>query len=198
MSPRDAQIGRPLNRVDGPLKVRGEAQYAAEPKPADLSYGCVVSSTIAKGKIARIDSTKAQALEGVLLVLTHENRPHLPWFDRSYVDQDARSGSPFRVLYDAHIKYSGQPIALVVATSFELARHAASLVEVQYTVEPHNTDLRRVREQGREPKKQQQPPRSRGDADRAIQSAEVRIDAEYSSPVEHHNPLEPHASTVIW
>ena len=198
MSPREQQVGKPVSRVDGPLKVTGQAKYAAEFSVPGLLHGVVVSSTITKGRVTRVDAARALALPGVLRVFTHENRPHLPWFDRSYKDDDARDGSPFRPLYDAKVRYSGQPVALVVADSFELARHAASLVRIEYTREPHETDLRVQRDEAYEPSKAMSPPKSRGDADRALTGSALRIHAEYSSPVEHHNPLECHASTVIY
>jgi xanthine dehydrogenase YagR molybdenum-binding subunit len=197
MSETNQQIGKPLNRVDGPLKVTGGAKYAAEFFAPDLVYGCIVNSTIAKGKVTRIDDSAARALDGVLLVLTHDNRIELPSSPSKYTDQDARSGEPFRVLYDANIKYSGQPVALVVATSFELARHAARLVHVEYSQDAHNTDLRKVRHKAKEPAEQMEPPASRGHGERAFKASALRTDFEYSSPVEHHNPMEPHASTVV-
>jgi len=123
-------IGKPLSRVDGRAKVTGDAKYAAEFNAPDLAYGYVVSGTVAKGKISHIDTRAAKSLAGVQEVFTYENRPKVAWFDLSYNDQDAPPGSPFRPLYDNKIKYSGQPIALVVADTFELARYAASLVEV--------------------------------------------------------------------
>jgi len=192
------QIGSSVDRVDGPLKVTGAAKYVGEFSAPELAYGCIVNSTIAKGKIRRIDDRAARALEGVLLVLTHENRPSLPWNPLKYRDDDARFGVPFRVLYNSHVKYSGQPIALVVATSLELAQHAASLIRVEYASEPHHTDLRAARDKSHRPLIQQEKPSSRGDAARALAAAALRTDQEYSSPVEHHNPMEPHASTVLW
>lgn len=198
MSTREPQVGKPVSRVDGPLKVTGRAQYAGEFGAPGLLHGVVVSSTVTKGRIVRIDTAAALALAGVKRVFTHQDRPHLPWFDRSYKDDDARDGSPFRPLYDAKIKYSGQPIALVVAESFELARYAASLVHVDYERAPHETDLRAQRDEAYPPTKAMSPPKSRGDADAALTRSALRVHAEYSTPVEHHNPLECHASTVVY
>src|SRR5204863_4109152 len=92
-------------------------------------------------KIARIDAVKALALPGVLAVFTHENAPRLAQSDHSYQDEVAPPGSPFRPLHDNQICYSGQPVALVVAESFELARYAATLVRVEYEREPHITNM---------------------------------------------------------
>src|SRR5438094_785565 len=119
-------IGKPTNRVDGRAKVTGGAKYAAEYNTEGLTYGVVVSSAITKGSIKRIDTKAALALEGVLEVFTHENAPSTAWFDRSYRDEIAPPGSPFRPLHGKDIIFNGQPIALVVADSFEVARFAST------------------------------------------------------------------------
>ena len=134
-------IGSSINRVDGTDKVTGVAKYAAEQSPADLLYGYVVSSSIAKGAITEIDDSAARAVPGVVEVLTHENRPHIAWRDSNYQDEVGPPGSPFRALGDAKIQFSGQPVAVVLADTFEAARFAASLVAVTYEAEPHNTDF---------------------------------------------------------
>ncbi|MFV3415959.1 xanthine dehydrogenase family protein molybdopterin-binding subunit [Pseudomonas sp. NY15436] len=189
-------IGTPLDRVDGPLKVTGGARYAAEYSTAGLLHGAVVSSTITRGRILGIDSDAASALPGVHLVMTHLNRPPLAADDDSYEDQDSAEGSSFRPLFNDRVLYNGQPVALVVAENLETARHAASLVRVQYDAEPHATDLRRSLAQAVPAPAEL--PGPRGDADGALCSAPVRVEAEYELPVEHHNPMEPHASTVIY
>ncbi len=91
-------IGDPLNRVDGTVKVTGTALYAAEHRVDGLLYGWVVSSAIAKGRIAAIRDAEARAVPGVVDVITHENRPHVAWLDMSYDDEVAVPGSPFRGL----------------------------------------------------------------------------------------------------
>ena len=195
-------IGQPQSRVDGRAKVTGAAKYAAEYNVPDLAYGYVVSSTIAKGAVTRIDTRRALALPGVLQVFTHENRPNLAWFASSYKDEVAVPGSPFRPLYDDKIMYSGQPIALVVAETFETARYAASLVEVEYTREAHETDLIEKRADAYEPPKKRSgvagPAKPRGDARQAYNDAAVQHDGQYRHSIEHHNPMEMHASTVVW
>ena len=108
-------IGRPSSRVDGPAKVTGEAKYAAEHNVANLAHGFVVSGRVARGRITSIDASKALELPGVLRVFTHENGPVLAANEESYRDDVAPPGSPFRPLHDNQIKYSGQPVALVVA-----------------------------------------------------------------------------------
>ena len=93
-------IGQPVSRVDGQLKVKGEAKYAAEFNVPGLLYGVVISSPITKGKIVKVNADAALSVEGVLQVFTHENRPDLAWFDFKYKDQIAPPGSPFRPLYN--------------------------------------------------------------------------------------------------
>ena len=158
-------IGAALPRVDGRLKVTGEARYAAE-HPADgLLYGVVVSSSIAKGRIVSIDIAAARALPGVVDVITHENRPHVAIRSRSHADENAPSGSPLRPLYDAKIHFSGQPVALVVAETFEVARYAATLIAVEYRAAKHNTDLRNALDERFAPSEtRSESKKSRGDA----------------------------------
>src|SRR5205085_723654 len=120
----------------------------------------------------------------------------LPADDESYADEVAPDGSPFRPLYDAAVRYSGQPVALVVADSFELARYAATLVGIEYEAEPHATDFDAQRGKAYEPKKGGAKPT--GDAESAFENASVRHDAEYRHSFEHHNPMEMHGTTVIW
>ncbi|MGH6610195.1 MAG: xanthine dehydrogenase family protein molybdopterin-binding subunit, partial [Burkholderiaceae bacterium] len=194
-----AYIGKPISRVDGRAKVTGGARYAGEHSAHDLVYGYVVNSEIAKGKIKKIDASRALEVPGVLHVLTHENRPHIAWFDRSYRDETAPPGSPLRPLYDENILFDSQPVALVLAQTFELAAYAASLVRVQYERAPHKTKLSAERANGYEPKaREHSPTQPRGDAEGEFKKAALAIDAQYSSPVEHHNPIELFASTVIW
>ena len=188
-------IGTPTSRVDGRVKVTGMAQYAGEFEAPDLAYGSVVTSTIAKGRITRIDATQALAVEGVLDVLTHENRPKMGATDQAFTDEVAPAGSPFRPLYDDKVKFNGQPIALVIAEEWEIARFAATLVHVEYEAEGHNTDLHTRRDKAFVVEK---PDKPRGDAGKAIAAAVVRHEAEYFIPVEYHNPMELFAATVVW
>ncbi|MGU3421863.1 xanthine dehydrogenase family protein molybdopterin-binding subunit [Methylobacterium sp. D54C] len=198
---RDTFVGSPRSRIDGPAKVTGLAKYAGEFAAPDLAYGVVVSSSIAKGRITAIDSAEAEAVPGVLKVLTHENRPRTAWRDKNFQDQVAPPGSPFRALYDNLIVFSGQPVALVVAEDFETARYAASLVRVSYAMEEPGTDLEALRGTAYDPPYKRTgikpPPEPWGDADKAFGSAPVRVQGAYSLADEHHNPMEPHASTVV-
>jgi xanthine dehydrogenase YagR molybdenum-binding subunit len=192
----------PISRVDGRLKVTGQAKYAAEFDVPGLIYGVVVSSSIARGRITKIHIAPALAIPGVLQIFTHENRLPLPSQDKNYRDADAPGGSPFRPLYSAEIFFSGQPIALVTAESFEVARYAASLIQVDYERDAHQTDLRAQRYNGHDPSTDKSgyepPPKPWGRPDEAFSEAPVQMEAEYHSPVEHHNPIELFSTTAVW
>ncbi|MGV3639564.1 MAG: xanthine dehydrogenase family protein molybdopterin-binding subunit [Adhaeribacter sp.] len=192
------QLGKAANRVDGRDKVSGQARYAAEFPAEGLSYGVVVSSDIAKGRITRLDTAAARRVPGVLQVFSHENRPALAWFDKSYRDEDSPPGAPFRPLYDEQILFSQQPIALVVADTFEAARYAASLVRVEYERQVHGTDLEGQQSQAYVPREfKSGEPSPRGKGREALEKADHQIEAQYYHPAEHHNPMEMHASSVL-
>ena len=189
-------IGTPTSRVDGRAKVTGAAKYAGEYSAPDLVHAFVVQSTIAKGRISTIDISRATDVDGVFAVLTHENRPAMADNDKAYKDDVApKEGSPYRPLYDDKIMFSGQPIALVLAEDWETARYAASLVRAEYVEEPHVTDI--FAQRGKV-FALDEPAKPRGDAAKAFAAAAVRHQAEYYVPIEHHNPMEPFASTVRW
>jgi xanthine dehydrogenase YagR molybdenum-binding subunit len=197
-------IGTPTSRIDGIAKVTGAAKYAAEFNvPGGVLYGSIVPSTIAKGRIISLDTSAAMDVEGVMTVLTHENRPRMAGRDQDYKDDVAPDGSPFRPLYDDKIRFNGQPIALVVAETSEIARFAASLVRVEYASEAHVTDVFRERDAAIPVKATSPegamfaPPKPRGDAAKAFAAAAVRHDGEYYVPIEHHNPMELYAATVV-
>ena len=189
-------IGKPLDRVDGLLKVTGQARYAGEFPEVGLLHGSVVSSTVAKGRIIKLDASKALALPGVIMVLDHLNRPNIASYDEAFADADAADGSPFRPLYNDRVLYSGQPLALVIADNLELARHAGSLVQIEYASEAFDTDL--IAQQQHAYPSPQTPPKPRGDFQAQWRAAVVSLDLNYSTPIEHHNPMEPHASTVLY
>src|SRR5947207_9280185 len=183
-------IGTATSRVDGRAKVTGAAKYAGEFNTAGLAHASVVTSTIAKGRIARIDGSEALSVEGVIEVLTHQHRPRMASADSAYKDDVAPEGSPFRPLYDDRIWFSGQPIALVVAEEPEIARFAASLLRVEYDKEAHITDLYRQRDKAIALElagSSFAPPNPRGTPEQAFAAAEVRHRGEYHVPIEHHN-----------
>jgi xanthine dehydrogenase YagR molybdenum-binding subunit len=198
-------IGTPASRVDGIAKVTGAARYAAEFNVPGLAHASMVGATIAKGRIVRIDTAAAMRVEGVLAVLTHENRPPMADSDLAYKDDVAPPGSPYRPLFDGKILFDGQPVALVVAETSEVARYAASLVEVEYAKEAHVTDLESQRGAAEAPTPPGSPiealfasPKTRGRPEQALAAAKVRHEAEYFVPIEHHNPIELYASTVVF
>ena len=195
-------IGVATSRVDGALKVTGAAPYIGEFTAPGLTYGVVVPAPVARGKLVHIDADEARRQPGVLEVFTHDNAPRLAWFDRSYRDQIAPTGSPLRPLQSDEIQFFGQPVALVVAETFEAARHAATLVRVVVERGEHATDLEAAKEHAFEPPHRGKmgyvpPPKPRGDADAALAAAALVVDAVYTHPIEHHNPMEPHATTVV-
>ena len=189
-------IGTATSRIDGRAKVTGEAKYAGDFNVPGLVHGYVVESTIAKGRIARMDTGDALRLAGVIDVLSHQHRPQLADNDDAYKDETApEKGSPYRPLYDDRILFSGQPVALVLAEDWETARVAASLVRVEYENELHVTDLQAERDKAFALERPEKP---RGNAAKAFAAAAVRHEAEYFVPTEYHNPMELFASTAIW
>lgn len=197
-------IGTPVSRLEGHLKVTGTAKYAGEYEADNLLYGYIVNSTITKGKIKSIDTSEIEKLEGIIKIFTHENRPSTAWFDFQYADMDAPPGTVFKPMKDGEIKYNGQPIALVVAESFELARYAAAKIKVVYDNEEFETDLKQNLEKSRDPKKglasllKPPPPKPTGDFEEVYNNSFVKTDSHFSHGTEHHNPMEMYATTVIY
>ena len=190
-----AYIGTPTSRVDGRAKVTGEAKYAADFNVDNLVYGAVITSTIAKGRIKHIDTSEAKRVQGVIEVLTHVNRPAMAEGDEHWKDDVApEKGSPFRPLYDDKIKFHHQPVALVLAEEWENAVYATTLVRIEYEEEAHVTNLEMQRKSAFVVDKPQKP---RGDAGKAYATSEVKHEAEYSVPIEHHNPIELFAATIV-
>jgi xanthine dehydrogenase YagR molybdenum-binding subunit len=193
-------IGKEMSRVDGVAKVTGKAKYAAEFKVPNLAYGFIVLGDAAKGTIKSIDTTEATRSPGVIRVFTHLNAPKLgPKTSTEEApprgNQEERDKS-FRALQSDKIFFNMQPVALVVAETYEQARYAARLVKVSYNAEKHVTDTEAVRERARVPARA--PQRTRGNPAAAMSSAPVKIEAEYRIPIEHHNPMELHAAIAFW
>ena len=193
-------IGKEMSRVDGVAKVTGKAKYAAEFRAPNLAYGFIVLGSVAKGTIRAIDTREAESASGVIRVFTHLNAPKLgPKASTEYAPpRNAREqDKSFRALQSDRIYFNAQPVALVVAETYEQARYAARLVKVTYNAEKHTTDTEAVRERARVPS-QGPPPRPRGNPEEAMKSAPVKVEAEYRIPIEHHNPMEPHAAVAVW
>lgn len=189
-------IGRPMSRVDGALKVTGQARYAAEHSAPGLLYALAVQATIARGRLVALDTTAAEAFPGVVKVYTHENRPRLARFDRRWKDEVAPAGRPFRPLQGPEILFDGQPVALVVAETWEAARDAAALIWADYEEEAPLTDLALAESEAREPP-ENGAPKPRGNPDQAFAEAPVTVACEYRLGGEHHQPMEMFAATVI-
>jgi xanthine dehydrogenase YagR molybdenum-binding subunit len=192
-------LGKPTSRIDGPAKVTGAAKYAAEHIVPGLAYGFVVTSAIARGRIRHIHAAEALAVAGVLDIFTHAYRPKMAASDEKYSDEVAPPGSPFRPLYDDQVRFSGQPVALVVAEDAETARFAASLVRIDYDQRTHITDFEASRSRARVVRENgESHSYKRGNALRAFDRSPVRLEVEYRMPVEHHNPMEMFGATAIW
>ncbi|WP_454830925.1 xanthine dehydrogenase family protein molybdopterin-binding subunit [Pseudoxanthomonas wuyuanensis] len=183
-------LGKETTRVDGIAKVTGKAKYAAEFQIPHLTYGFIVLSTIAKGRITGIDTSAAEASAGVIKVFTHLNAGKLG-------KPPAADASPTWAwpLQSDQVFFNGQPIALVVAETYEQARHAARLVQVSYQAQPHETNVATLLDRAK-PASQEAPPR--GNPKAALQAAAVKVNSEYRIPIEHHNPMEPHAAIAFW
>lgn len=191
----------PIDRIDGRLKVTGGATYFADFELPKMAYCVIVGSEIARGTIAIIDTKKAQGAPGVLGVFTHQNMPPIPGWDAP-VGGEADGPPPkpkteetYRILSSPKILFDGQPIAMVVADSFERATYAASLVKATYTKQAARTDLEKHLANGISPG--QSGDYLRGKAD-AYQAAPVTLEANYTIPVEVHNPMELHGIVAHW
>ncbi len=199
-----SSVGQPISRLEGHLKVTGQAKYAGEYEAKDLLYGYIVNSSVTKGKIKSIDTSEVKNLEGVVEVFTHENMPSTAWFDLKYADMDAPPGNVFKPLKDNIIRYNGQPIALVIAESFEMARFAAHKIKVNYETESFETDIESNLDKARDPKKglasllKPPPPKPKGDFQKIYDESAVKTDSKFRHGTEHHNPMEMYASTVIY
>lgn len=187
--------GAPLNRLDGVQKVTGAAKYSYEYPVAGVTYVVPVQSTIARGRISSIETSAVWALPGVIAVLTHENAPRIAPLD----DQD------LAVFQSDAVAYRGQFVAAVVAETLEIARQAASMVAVRYEEQPHDVELRADRSDLYKPEyvPQKAAPfyaadSAQGDVEAALVAAPVSLDHTYTTPTEHHNPLEPHTTLAIW
>ncbi|MFI5130040.1 MAG: xanthine dehydrogenase family protein molybdopterin-binding subunit [Chitinophagales bacterium] len=188
-----------IDRVDGIPKVTGSAKFSAEYDFPGMVYGVLAESTIARGTITGMDTKGAENAPGVLAVVTHLNCPKLPGYESTAADIAKRPevNRGFRVFTDNIIRFSNQPIAIVVADTYERAVYAASLIKATYKKDKHNTDLNEAIKTGKPVEGNNFKDYVRGEAD-AWKNAEVKIEVEYSMPLEVHNPMEIHALTVNW
>jgi xanthine dehydrogenase YagR molybdenum-binding subunit len=193
-------IGRPLERVDGPLKVTGKATYAYEyAGQGEAAYGFIVPAAIGKGRVVGVDVRDARRAPGVLLVVTKENAPRqTAWGPVDLPDRFARAMPALDS--DAVLQF-GFPVAFVVAETFEQARAAAFLVKVRYLSLPGEYDLQAAAPHAENPGRVStgEPADSTvGDFAAAFAAAPVKIDASYTTPYQHQSPMEPHATMAMW
>ena len=192
-------IGQPLSRVDGVKKVTGAATFSAEHKIPRLAHAVLVMSTIAHGRISAVDSAAAEKMRGVISVMTHLNAPRLPSAGKAAAGQPP-AGRVLNLLQDDRVYYNNQPVALVVADTLEHAADAARHVRLTYQAEQSTTDFEQAKRQPVNPGKAKDGPAdtSRGNLEEGIAAGVAQIDVSYRTPMEHHNPMEPHATIAVW
>jgi xanthine dehydrogenase YagR molybdenum-binding subunit len=182
-------IGAPVDRLEGREKVTGAATYAYEYEQEDVAYAAIVQSTVAKGTIRSLDPAPALALPGVLAVLSHENAPTI------------EAEGELAVLQSPRVAYRGQVVAVAVADGLETAMQAAHRVHVDYDVAEHDVELRPDHPGLYKPETVNPghvTDTEEGDVEQALATAPVTVDATYTTPTEHNNPMEPHATTAVW
>jgi xanthine dehydrogenase YagR molybdenum-binding subunit len=187
MSKKINALGEAVNRIDGFLKVTGRANYAMDFPVENAAHAFLLKSETAAGRILSIDTSEAEKAPGVIAVITHENAPKVT---RS---RALRGGA---ILQDASIEYWGENIGVVVAETFEQARFAARLVKVNYEKAPAKVDFEKEKAQAKKPAQRED--EIKGDAERAFQAAEFKVDETYITPIEHHQPMAPHATIAVW
>jgi xanthine dehydrogenase YagR molybdenum-binding subunit len=194
------QIGRPVSRLDGPLKVRGAARYAAEVTMPGMVYAAVGFSTVARGRIARLDTAAAEAAPGVVAVMTHRNAPRMNRVPLFLSAPKAAGGIDLPIMQDDAIHWNGQPVAVVLAETQEQADHAVTLLDIAYAAEDAVTSFAAAKARGTEPGVFMGHPLAVtiGDAGAALASAPHTVDQVYRTPRHSHNAIELHGCTVAW
>ena len=202
--PERVLVGQPLDRIDGRLKVTGAARYAADTALDDLVYGVLITSTIAKGRVLDINATEVEKLPGVLAVLTPANAPRLP---QGSMDSQTRNPPPgptrkIHLLQEDTVYYSGQPIGVVIAETFEQATCAARLVRVSYEAQEPKLDFNAEQEHAYKPTSLGGLPEpvdsDEGDVVAGLHDADQGIEEVYLTQIQTHNPLEPHSTVAAW
>jgi xanthine dehydrogenase YagR molybdenum-binding subunit len=195
-------VGEPIDRVDGRLKVTGQAVYTADWNIPGIAHAVLVTSTIATGRIVSIDTAAAERVPGVLAVLTHEDKPKLAK-DPMKVDPSSPADRALTLLQDDRVYYGNQPIAVAIADTFEAAWEAADRVVVRYEERKPSVSFESGLANGSwVPKKAGgagDPGQSRrGDPAQALQTAPLRMEEIYATPFHTHSPMEPHATLAVW
>jgi len=191
-----SNVGQPLTRRDGVLKVTGAATYAADNHPAGMLYAVLAVSSIARGRVTFLDVEAAKAHPGVVEVMTTANRPPLA------EDPDAKT-NPFMFRFEALqndlVRYANQPIAVVIAETLEAATEGAALLAPRYNAEPARTGLDSTASFVPAAIRLISPPEAHvGDVEAGLAAASRRIDATYETPAQYHNAMEPHAIVAAW
>jgi xanthine dehydrogenase YagR molybdenum-binding subunit len=192
---RPTAVGTPVDRADARSKVTGTACYTVDVVLPDLAHAVVVQSTVPTGRIVRIDAAAAERAPGVLGVLSHANTPSLaevPTFPQG------PAGQRRPPLQDDTVNFDGEHLAVVVADTLHHAAQAAALIDVAYDREEAVTTLEAGDELPPSGIFGEAPDSVRGDPEAALARAEVRLDATYTTPTEHHHPLEPGATVAAW
>jgi xanthine dehydrogenase YagR molybdenum-binding subunit len=194
-------IGASISRIDGPLKVSGRATFAAEFPLDGMVYAALKYSTIARGRIAEIDTAAAEAAPGVALVMTYQNAPRMKPMPAFMTAPKAAGGDDVPIMQDDQVHWNGQPVALVLAETQEQADYAQSLIRVSYEAgEDGVTTLALAKAKGtRQGLFQGEPLHLEvADAEAMLAAAPHRVDLRYTTPRHNHNPIEPHAATLAW
>ncbi len=193
-------IGAPVSRLDGPLKVQGQARFAAEFSMDGMVYAALAYSTIAKGGILKLDTAAAEAAPGVVLVMTYRNAPKMKPMPVFMSSAKAAGGHDLPIMQDRRIHWNGEPIALVLAETQEQADYATSLITATYHEDRSITSFAAAKAKGTktgnfggEPLKLEIE-----DAEAKLAAALHRIDVTYTTPRHNHNPIELHAATLAW
>lgn len=183
-------VGKPVDRIDGPMKTTGTARYAYEQHEAapNAAYGYVVGATIAKGRITAMDLDAARRSPGVIAIVTAQNAGKLEKGDYNTA----------KLLAGPEVQHYHQAVAVVVAETFEQARAAAHLVRVTYAEQKGEYDLEKVKGKAQLPKKEDKPESKIGNFDSGFANAPVKLDANYTTPDQSHAMMEPHASIASW
>jgi xanthine dehydrogenase YagR molybdenum-binding subunit len=192
-------IGEPIDRTDGVLKVTGRALYAADHFPSNLLHAVMVTSTVCSGKIVGMDTSVAERMVGVRHVMTPFNAPRLPESGKAGAGAPP-AGRILTLLQDTTVYYNNQPIALVVADTLEQARDAASRVRVRYVRDAERVNFPHAKGNTYKPAKAKDEPADtrRGDMQAGLRAAVATVDAVYTTPMQTHNPMEPHATVAAW
>ncbi len=196
---RHGLIGAPISRLDGPLKVKGDARFAAEFPLPGLVYAALAYSTIPKGRLTTLDVRAAESAPGVVLVMTYRNAPRMEPGPVFLTAEKAAAGDDLPIMQDDRIHWNGQPIAVVLAGTQEQADHAKSLIRATYAGEPAITAFAEAKTHAYQASfGGHELANARGDAEAALAAASFKVDNIYRTPFHNHNAMELHAATLAW